>query len=281
MTTREDDFITHVFVASTHSYLLIFTNKGKVHWLKVYEIPDVGAAGRGKAIVNLVRFEADEKIAAILSVRDFVAGKYAVMATRNGVIKKTELTAFANPRAGGLIAVSIDDDDELIGVKLTDGGHDIILATSRGLAIRFSEEEVRDMGRAARGVRGMSLRQGDHLVAQETFKTEGSLLSVTEHGFGKRTSTSEYRRQSRGGQGIINIRTSARNGQVVNVCHVTEQSQVIIVTEQGKIIRLEAAQITETATRGAQGVKLIEVGEEDRVAAVTVFEEEEDQPSAT
>lgn len=278
MTTKEEDVVSHVFVASTHSYLLIFTNKGKVHWLKVYQIPDVGTAGRGKAIVNLVNFEPDEKIADILSVRDFDPDKYAIMTTRSGVIKKTELSAYSNPRSVGLIAVSIDEGDELISVKHTDGKHHVLLATAEGLAIRFPESDVRDMGRTARGVRGIQLQKGDRVVAMETFSAEGTLLSVTEHGYGKRTSTQEYRLQSRGGKGIINIRATPRNGKVVNVCHVTEGSQVIIMTEQGKIIRLEASGITETATRGTQGVKLIDLSEDDRVAAVTVFEEKENEP---
>jgi DNA gyrase subunit A len=277
MTTREEDFISHVFVASTHSYLLIFTNKGRVHWLKVYEIPDVGAAGRGKAIVNLVRLENDEKMAAIMPVREFEPGHFAVMTTRKGIIKKTEMTAFANPRAGGLIAIVCDEGDELIQVQQTDGMQDVLLATSDGKAIRFGEGAVRDMGRQARGVRGITLREGDLVVAMETFRHGGTLLAVTEHGFGKRTSTEQYRRQARGGQGVISIKTTPRNGKVINVCHVTDSSQVIMVTEQGKIIRLDAVAITETAMRGAQGVKLIDLHEEDRVAAVTVFEEEDEK----
>jgi DNA gyrase subunit A len=280
MTARDEDFISHVFVASTHSYLLIFTNKGRVHWLKVYEIPDAGTTGRGKAIVNLVKLESDEKMAAILPVREFEAGHFAVMTTRKGIVKKTEMTAFSNPRSGGLIAIVCDEGDELIQVAQTDGRQDVLLATSQGKAIRFTESEVRDMGRQARGVRGITLREGDSIVAMETFCIGGMLLSVTEHGFGKRTSTEQYRRQARGGQGIISIKTTPRNGRVVNVCHVTDKSQVILVTEQGKIIRLEATDITETAGRGAQGVKLIDLNEEDRVAAITVFEEEEEKDVA-
>ncbi|HEY3128420.1 MAG TPA: DNA gyrase subunit A [Acidobacteriota bacterium] len=281
MTTRSEDLIDYLFVASTHAYMLIFTNKGRVYWLKVYEIPDVGAAGKGKAIVNLVHMGSDEKIADMISVREFSEGRYLVMATRHGIIKKTELTAFANPRSTGIIAMGVDEDDELIAVKQTAGKHDVFLATHDGLAIRFLEDEVRDMGRAAFGVWGIRLQKGDYLIGMEVFdpaaEEEGAVLSVTERGYGKRTAASEYRTQGRGGKGIINIKTTERNGKVVGICHVVETSEVILITEQGKIIRLEASQIRETITRSAQGVRLIVLEESDRVADLTLITPEPEE----
>ncbi len=281
MTTRSEDLIDYLFVASTHAYMLIFSNKGRVYWLKVYEIPDVGAAGKGKAIVNLVNMGPDEKIADMIAVREFSEGRYVVMATRHGVIKKTELTAFANPRATGIIAMGVEEDDELIAVKQTTGKHDIFLATHDGLAILFHEEEVRDMGRAAFGVWGIRLQKGDYLIGMEVFDPsaakEVAVLSVTERGYGKRTAVSEYRTQGRGGKGIINIKTTERNGKVMGVCHVLETSEVILITEQGKIIRLEASQIRETVTRSAQGVRLIVLEESDRVADLTLITPEPEE----
>jgi DNA gyrase subunit A len=270
MTTRDADFIDHVFVASTHSYLLIFTNRGQVYWLKVYEIPDVGTAGRGKAIVNLVNMSRDEKIADIISVKDFEAERYVVMATRNGIVKKTALAEYSNPRSSGIIAISVAGDDELIGCGLTEGAHDVLLATRMGKAIRFSEEDVRDMGRTARGVIGIRLAEGDHVVAMSAFQGEGHFLTVTEGGFGKRTSVEEYPCQGRGGSGVINIRVGEKNGPVVNTCHVQEDSSVMLITAQGKLIQLHVDDIRNTQTRAAVGVKCIELEEQDYVASVTV-----------
>ncbi len=275
MNTREEDFITNVFVSTNHSYLLVFTDQGRVYWLKVYEIPEATAQARGKAIVNLIQIEKGEKIAEIISVNDFEEGKYLMMCSRKGIVKKTELASFSNPRAGGIRAISVDADDELLRIKMTDGKQDVLLATRMGMAIRFSEDDVRSVGRTARGVIGIDLAEGDHVVSMETFSTSGSLLSVTENGYGKRTSSDEYRRQGRGGKGIININTSERNGKVVDVCHVSEQTQVMMITEQGKIIRLGASDITETVTRNAQGVRLINLEENDHLAAVSAFEEQE------
>ncbi|MBI3940323.1 MAG: DNA gyrase subunit A [Acidobacteria bacterium] len=274
MTTRTEDLIDYLFVASTHAYMLIFTNKGRVYWLKVYEIPDVGAAGKGKAIVNLVNMGPDEKLADMIAVKEFSAGRYVVMATQQGVIKKTELTAFSNPRSSGIIAMGVEEGDELIAVKQTAGKHGIFLATHDGLAIRFSEDKVRDMGRTAFGVWGIRLQEGDFLIGMEVFDSggeDGAILTVTEHGFGKRTSIAEYRTQGRGGKGIINIKTTDRNGKAVGICLVFETSEVILITEQGKIIRLEASKIRETITRSAQGVKLIVLEENDRVADLTLI----------
>lgn len=275
MNTREEDFITNVFVSTNHSYLLVFTDQGRVYWLKVYEIPEATAQARGKAIVNLIQIEKGEKIAEIISVNDFEEGKYLMMCSRKGIVKKTELVSFSNPRAGGIRAISVDADDELLRIKMTDGKQDVLLATRMGMAIRFPEDDVRSVGRTARGVIGIDLAEGDHVVSMETFSTSGSLLSVTENGYGKRTSSEEYRRQGRGGKGIININTSERNGKVVDACHVSERTQVMMITEQGKIIRLGASDITETVTRNAQGVRLINLEENDHLAAVSAFEEQE------
>jgi DNA gyrase subunit A len=275
MRTREEDFVEHMFIASTHSYLLIFTNKGKVYWLKVYEIPDVGTAGKGKSIVNLVNLTAGEKVSAVLPVLTLDAENNdktcVVMATQLGVIKKTPLSAFSNPMARGIIAINLDDNDELIGCKLTDGKQIVFLATHDGKAIRFGEEGVRDMGRQARGVRGMSLGKGDFVVSMETFGEKGLVLSVTERGYGKRTPIGEYRLTARGGKGVINVKTTERNGKVVGALNVEEDSEVMLITAQGKIIRTDSSQIRE-AGRSTQGVRLIDLEPEDRVAAASLIE---------
>ncbi|MDD5544758.1 MAG: DNA gyrase subunit A [Acidobacteriia bacterium] len=276
MRTREEDFVEHMFIASTHSYLLIFTNKGRVYWLKVYEIPDVGTAGKGKAIANLVNLSPGEKVSAVLPVLKLDAEdneqKSVVMATQLGVIKKTPLSAFANPMSRGIIAINLDSNDELIGCKLTDGKQVIFLATHDGKAIRFGEEEVRDMGRQAHGVRGMRLGKGDFVVSMEAAGAKDLILSVTERGYGKRTSIEEYRLTGRGGKGVINVKTAERNGKVVGALSVEEDSQVILITAQGKIIRTDSSQIRE-AGRSTQGVRLIDLESDDRVAAASRIEE--------
>ncbi len=277
MTTRDEDFIDHVFVASTHSYLLIFTNRGHVYWIKVYEIPDVGTAGRGKAIVNLVNMTKDEKIADIVSVKDFEPDRYVVMATRNGIVKKTALTEYSNPRSSGIIAITVPDDDELIGCQLTDGSYDILLATKRGKAIRFSEKGVREMGRTARGVIGIRLAEGDIVVGMSAFVGDGHFLTVTEGGFGKRTVVEEYPRQGRGGSGVINVRVGEKNGMVVNTLHVHEQSSVMLITALGKLIQLRVEDIRDTQTRATVGVKCIELDEGDYVASMACIAGEEQE----
>ncbi len=275
MTTRDQDFIDHVFIASTHSYMLVFTNKGQVYWLKVYEIPDVGTAGKGKAIVNLVNMSKDEKIADIIAVKNFDQKASVVMATHNGIVKKTALGEFSNPRSSGIIAIHVPEDDELIGCQLTDGSYDILLATRQGKAIRFSETDVREMGRNARGVIGIRLAEGDRVVAMSAFKQPGQFLTVTEKGFGKRTAVEEYPRQGRGGSGVINVRVGDKNGTVVNTCHVQEDSSVMLITAQGKLIQLYAEDIRNTQSRAAVGVKCIDLEEGDYVASVTVVAAEE------
>jgi len=281
MTTRDEDFIDHVFVASTHSYLLVYTNRGQVYWLKVYEIPDVGTAGKGKAIVNLVNLGKDEKIADIIAVKSFDTDQYVVMATRNGIVKKTALVEYANPRSSGIIGIYIPEDDELIGCQLTDGSYEVLLATRMGKAIRFSEKGVRQMGRGARGVIGIRMSGDDRVVAMSGFKGPGQFLTVTEKGFGKRTDVEEYRCQERGGSGVINIRVGEKNGMVVNTCHVQEDSSVMLITAQGKLIQLYTEDIRNTQTRAAVGVKCIDLEEGDYVASVTVVAAESSDESPT
>jgi DNA gyrase subunit A len=279
MTTRDEDFIDHVFVASTHSYLLVFTNRGQVYWLKVYSIPDVGTAGKGKAIVNLVNMGKDEKIADIIAVKGFDTNEYVVMATRNGIVKKTALEEYSNPRSSGIIGIYVPDDDELIGCQLTDGSYDVLLATRMGKAIRFSEKDVRNMGRTARGVIGVRMSGDDRVVAMSAFKGPGQFLTVTEKGFGKRTDVEEYPCHRRGGSGVINIRVGEKNGTVVNTCHVQEDSSVMLITAQGKLIQLNTEDIRNTQTRAAVGVKCIEIEEGDYVASVTIVAGEDESGS--
>ncbi|MBI2818543.1 MAG: DNA gyrase subunit A [Acidobacteria bacterium] len=274
MKTREEDFVEHLFVASTHSYILIFTSRGRVHWLKIYEIPDVGITGRGKNIVNLVNLDQGENVTAFLPVKEFSEDRYVVMVTHDGVIKKCSLAQFDNPMARGIIAISLDEGDELIAVEETDGHQFIFLGTHDGKAIRFLEEEVRAMGRQARGVRAMKLRKGDYVVGMVAVEEGGWILSVTENGYGKRTELGEYRVQGRGGQGIINLKTTKEKGKVVGILHVTEDSEVIIITQQGKIIRLESNDIR-SAGRSTQGVRLLRADEGDQIAAASLIPETE------
>ncbi len=278
MSTRtKEDVIDYLFVASTHSYILIFTDTGKVYWLKVYKIPEVGAAGKGKAIVNLIDLARGEKVSDMIAVQSFSDPGYVVMVSRQGYIKKTQLKAFSHPRTAGIIACSVKDGDDLISVDSTAGGNEILLFSRKGKAIRFSEEDVRDMGRQARGVKGMRLKKGDKTVSMDIVRGEpDDILAVTEKGYGKRTPLSEYKCQARGGQGLINIRTTKRNGGVVSACHVEKDAEVIIITEKGKIIRLHVKRIRRTKARSTLGVKLIELGPEDRVADVTLVRRQEE-----
>ncbi|MEE9217945.1 MAG: DNA gyrase subunit A [Acidobacteriota bacterium] len=277
MTTRGEDFVQHLFVASTHDYILVFTNKGRVHWLKVHEIPQIGPTGKGKAIVNLLNLGENEKVAALLAVREFDANRYVVMATRRGVVKKTELSAYSNPRSGGIIALSIDEGDDVLSVKLSNGSQEIFLASSRGKSIRFPEGDVRPMGRAARGVRGMVLSSRDYLVMMEVLDKEisGEIMTVCRHGFGKRTPLAEYRVQSRGGKGIINIRVTSKNGPAMGVVQVTEGDGIMIITHLGKIIRSTLVGVS-CIGRSTQGVRLIQLDEGDSVVSVVKLAERDE-----
>jgi DNA gyrase subunit A len=277
MRTRDEDFVSHLFVASTHAYIMIFSDRGRAYWLKVHEIPDVGPGGKGKAIVNLVSMEASEKIAAMLAVKEFEDEKFVVMGTRSGVVKKTALSAFSNPRAGGIIAVGVEDADAVIAVQVTDGTGEMFIGTRDGTAIRFPETDVRPMGRTAYGVRGINLRADDYVVAMEVVKPGGTLLTVTERGFGKRTQIDEYRVQSRGGVGVINISTSDRNGKVVGVAYVQEGDEVLLITQQGMIIRMQTNDLRAIG-RATQGVRLIDIEADDKVVSIARLLEKEDEP---
>ena len=276
MSTRSEDVVSRIFVASTHSYLMIFTTQGQVYKLKVHEIPDAQAAGRGKAIVNLINLPSSERVAGVVPVRDFVEGQYVVMVTRKGVIKKTELSEFANIRSNGIIAMGVDDGDELMEIEMTDGKKKIFLATYEGMAICFDEDEVRDMGRQARGVRGINLYDDDYVVSVCAVDGDEQMLSVTSNGFGKQTVLSEYRVQSRGGKGVINIKTTDKNGKVIAVMPVNKESEILIITTQGKLIRLEAEKIRATG-RSAQGVKLIDTSSGDLAASASLVERQSEQ----
>ncbi|MGH7422484.1 MAG: DNA gyrase subunit A [Candidatus Methylomirabilales bacterium] len=281
MAPKEEDYVEHLFVATTHSDILLFTNLGRVHWLKVHEVPQLGRAARGKSIANFVEVQAGEQVTTMIPIRQFEVDRYLVMATRRGVVKKTELSAYANPRAGGIIALSLDEGDELIGVAMTRGTEDIFLGTRNGMAIRFKEDDVRPMGRGARGVTGIRLEPQDQVVGMEIVSEGAQMLTVTERGFGKRTDVGEYRVQGRGGKGIINIRVTDKNGPVVGIKQVREEDGVMMISQEGKVNRLRVREIRDTG-RAAQGVRLQGLAEGDRVAAVTavVMEEDEGTPEA-
>ncbi|HKQ97337.1 MAG TPA: DNA gyrase subunit A [Candidatus Polarisedimenticolia bacterium] len=268
MTTREEDFVEHLFVASTHSSILIFTTKGRVHWLKVHEIPQIGAAGKGKNIINFVNLTSEEKVAAVVATKDFAEDRYVVFCTKQGTVKKTPLSAYGNPRAGGIIAVGVDEGDELLSANLTDGKQELFMASSKGQAIRFAEEEVRPMGRGAHGVIGMRLEEADALVEMDCLKPDGgTMLTVTERGYAKRTEVAEYRLQGRGGSGIINLKVTDKTGPVVQVMQVVDKDQVVVITAFGKIIRTAVRDIS-LLGRPTQGVRLIHLDEGDTVVAV-------------
>jgi DNA gyrase subunit A len=306
--TREDDFVEHFFTASAHSYILLFTSKGRIYWLKVYEIPEAAAATRGKAINSLVKFQEGEKLTAVVSARNLEeAERYVFLATKNGTVKKTGLAEFSNPRPSGIIAINLDSDDELIGAKLTDGKQMIFLASHGGQAILFRETEVRSMGRAAGGVNGMDLAKGDYVVSMDAVQPDfgiiqkeykkstqnldelesdeiresltSLMLTVAEKGYGKRTPLAEYRVTSRGGKGVINVKTTDRNGSVVAALQVREESDVMIITGQGKVIRVHSGEIRE-AGRSTQGVRLLRLEEGDRIAAAAAILEEEEEAAA-
>ena len=273
MGTRTEDVVEHLVIASTHAYLLIFTNKGRVYWLKIYEIPDAATVGKGKNISGLIGLQPDETVKAFLPVKDFVEGRNVVMVTRQGVIKKCQVTEFDNPMARGIIAVSLDEGDELIAARLTSGQNYIFLGSNQGKAIRFFEDEVRPMGRPARGVRAMDLAEDDYLVGMEVVEKDGLILSISELGYGKRTPLEDYRLTARGGKGVINMKTTPRIGNVLAVLSVKEDSDLMIITKDGKIIRLESAYIRQ-AGRSTQGVRLVKMEEGDRVAAACVIPDE-------
>jgi len=307
MQTKEEDIVEHLFVASAHSYILVFTDKGRLYWLKVHQIPEVASNARGKAIVNLLQVEQGENVRALLTVKDFTEAKYVVMATRAGKIKKTELDAFSNVRATGIIAIDINEGDDLYAVRLSDGNSEIFVGTHDGRAIRFHESDVRPMGRGAAGVKAISLREGDHVVEMDVLPpgnevavtedieepesesdeeviatdTRGQMLTVTEKGFGKRTPVSMYRLQSRGGMGVTNIKITEKNGKVAGIAHVVGDEQILLITEQGMIIRTDVSNLRPMG-RSTQGVRVINLDENDIVvAAVKVVSESEGEEGET
>lgn len=270
MTTRDEDFIEHLFICTTHSYLLVFTDRGRMYWLKVYAIPEGGRTSKGKAVVNLVQLsQSNEKITAAISVKSFegLKGNYLLMITANGTIKKTELDNFSNPRRGGIIAIGLDEKDTLIDVKLTNGKQEVIIATKEGLAIRFKEEDVRSIGRSGQGVRGIRLENNDEVVGMAIIRQGESLFTVTENGFGKRSEVDLYRRQSRGGKGVINMRTTERNGKVVGIRRVKDEDDVVLMTMQGIVIRQPVKGISQIG-RNTQGVRLVKLEPSDKLAAM-------------
>ena len=276
MQTREEDVVKHLFIANTHAYVLIFTDRGKCFWLRAYDIPEVNRSSKGKAIANLVQMAEGEKMSAMIRVQAFPDNeneRFIVMGTRNGTIKKTDLKAFSNPRAAGIIAIQVEDDDALISVAETDGNKDLVIGTRNGMAIRFKEEDARPMGRTAFGVRGIQLREGDHVVAMEVVTEDQTLLTVCENGFGKRTEVSEYRVQTRGGIGLKNIQATDRNGMVVGIACVSDTDQLLIVTQGGQVIRMTTDM--RPIGRDTQGVRLIDLSEGDSVVSIATLAEPE------
>jgi DNA gyrase subunit A len=275
MGMKEEDFVSMLFVATMHTYIMFFTNTGRVHWLKVHEIPEAGRAAKGKAIVNLLNLSPGEGISAILPVREFTEGEYVVMATAQGTVKKTDLMEFSRPRAGGIIALGLNDDDSLIATEITTGEDDVFLPTKQGMSIRFHESDVRPMGRTAVGVRGIALEEGDEVVGMEILRPRGTMLTVTENGFGKRSAVEEYRIQSRGGKGVITLKVTGKTGAVLGVAQVSEEDDVMLVTDGGKIIRMPVAEIR-ISGRNTQGVRLIGMEENEHVASLARLAEKEE-----
>ena len=281
--SREEDFVEHLFVANTHSYILFFTDKGKCYWVKVYDIPEGGRAAKGRAIVNLINCEPDEKVSAFISVKEFNEDHYVVMATEKGMVKKTKLSAYSNPRKKGIYAVEIRDGDKLIEARVSTGDNDILLGTRNGKSIRFSEEQIRASGRKTMGVKGITLSsEDDRLVGMLLIKREGTVLVATEKGFGKRTEISQYRAQKRGGKGVLTMKTTDKVGKMVTIKEVVDKDDLMIITNQGVLIRLPVAQIRSIG-RATQGVKLIKLGEGTLVSSITriMSEEEEDENNNT
>ncbi len=273
MQTREEDFVEQLFLASTHDFLLFFTNIGKIHWLKVYRIPQAGRTARGKAAVNFLQLQPDEKISTVIPIRRFEVDRYLIMATKKGIVKKTELTAYGNTRQTGIIALTLDEGDELIRVGVTTGEQDIFLATRKGISIRFAEDDVRTIGRTGRGVIGIRMDDDDEVVGMEILTPDSSILTVTECGYGKRTIESEYRTQSRGGKGLINLRVTPKTGQVIGVRQVFEEDGVMVLSDSGNLVRLQVSDVSQIG-RNTQGVRLINVSDDQRVVGLVRIEDD-------
>jgi DNA gyrase subunit A len=270
---RDEDFVEHLFTATTHEYFLVLTQRGRCYWLKVHEIPQAGAAARGKPIVNLVQVPREDAVAALLPVKAFDDEHSLMMATEKGTVKKSSLAAFANPRAGGIIAMGVPEGDRLLSAEITDGTNDVIMVTAKGQSIRFHESDVREMGRGATGVRGISLRQGDRVVGMVVVKRDGTLLVVTENGYGKRSRFSDYRVQSRGGIGIKTVKVAEKTGRLVAAKEVVDQDELMAITASGMIIRM-SVQGLRVLGRDTQGVRMIRLGAGDRVVDVAQLAEE-------
>jgi DNA gyrase subunit A len=273
MQTRDEDFVEQLFLASTHDFLLFFTNIGKVHWLKVYRIPQAGRTARGKAAVNFLQLQPDEKISTVVPIRRFEVDRYLIMATKRGIIKKTELTAYGNPRQSGIIALTLDAGDELIRVGVTSGEQDIFLATRKGLSIRFAETDVRTIGRTGRGVIGIRMDEDDEVIGMEILAPDACILTVTEGGYGKRTHESEYRQQARGGKGLINLKVTPKTGEVVGIRQVLEGDDVMVMSDSGNLVRVQVSEVSQIG-RNTQGVRMITLAEDQRVVGLVRIEDE-------
>ncbi|MCH7681542.1 hypothetical protein IID10_19635 [candidate division KSB1 bacterium] len=276
--TREEDFVEHLFIASTHQYMLFFTTKGRCHWLKVHEIPQAGRATKGRAIVNLLQLSKEEGIAAFISIKEFDPDLFLVMATKLGIVKKTSLAAYSKPRKGGINAIGIREGDDLIDAIISNGNHDILLGTRKGMSIRFHEKEVRDMGRTASGVRGIRIGKDDYVVGMVVIKREGTVLVVTEKGLGKRTDLKEYRVSHRGGKGVFTIKVTEKTGEMVALKEVVDEDDIMIITDKGVVIRQSVSRL-KTQGRNTQGFRLIRLDADAKVADVArvVKEEEEEE----
>jgi DNA gyrase subunit A len=275
--TREEDFVKDIFIANTHSYILFFTDRGRVYWLKTYYVPEGSRQSQGKAIVNMLNIDKDEKITAYIPLKEFTKGDFLIMSTKKGIIKKTRLEAYSNPRKGGIIAVNLQKDDKLVEVKLTDGNQKILLATKKGLAVKFDEKDVRAVGRNSMGVRGARLRENDEIIGMVLAEDSKTLLTVTENGYGKRTKISDYRLINRGGKGVINIITSERNGNVVSVLSIEGKEEIMTITRRGIAIRTNSSGIS-IIGRNTQGVRVMKLREGDKVVAATKIKTEDEEP---
>jgi DNA gyrase subunit A len=280
METKEEDFVERLFTATTHSYILFFTNKGRVYWLKVHQIPEAGRQAKGKAIVNLIQIGQDERVTAALPVREFTPGHFILMATKKGIIKKTELESYSHPRPSGIIAITLEEGDELIAAEVTDGERDVFLGTRDGLSIRFSEKDVREIGRIGKGVIGIRLDEANDVVGMEIVRDDSTILTVTERGYGKRSTLEDYRSQGRGGKGIITIKITEKNGRVTGMAQVAEDDEIILITGNGKVLRIRARDIS-VQGRNTQGLRLFDIDENDKVVSFAKVAEREDEKEAT
>ena len=276
METKEEDFVERLFTASAHSYILFFTNKGRVYWLKVHQIPEASRQAKGKAIVNLIQISQDERVTAALPIRGFAPGHFILMATKKGIIKKTELESYSHPRPSGIIAIKLEEGDELISAEVTDGKRDVFLGTRDGLSIRFSEDDVREIGRTGKGVIGIRLNEGNGVVGMEIVRDDSTILTVTEKGYGKRSTLEDYRSQGRGGKGIITIKTTEKNGRVIGMAQVSEEDEIILITSNGKVLRIRTRDIS-VQGRNTQGLRLFDIEEGDKVVSFAKLVEREEE----